>query len=186
LNEDGVTAEVDIKSPASPHSQENVTDPSRDVEADVRGHDVPNPHLTWGEVRQVMTRPDYVTELDHLNIVHIDRHHRIRADSMPLLRAFRKVAETEGFEEKLAEVMERVSAIESLGRTREVSPLSRLKRDGDADSISLQLLWKEQGDKGRFLVKHDAKGREMEAWTLLGGDERLGRETEDDDDEKKD
>jgi hypothetical protein len=105
---------------SSPHAQENVTDPSRDTEADIRGRDVPNPHLTWAEVRQVMTRPDFVNELDHLNIIHIDRHHRIRADSMPLLRAFRKVAESEGFEDRLAEVMDRVSAIESLGRTREV------------------------------------------------------------------
>lgn len=130
LNKDGAIVDVYEKSTlASPHSQENVTDPSRDVEADVRGLDVPNPHLTWGEVRQVMTRPDFVTELDHLNIIHIDRHHRICADSMPLLRAFRKVAEMEGFEEKLAEVMDRVSAIESLGRTREVSLLSRLQRD---------------------------------------------------------
>lgn len=96
------------------------TDPSRDVQEDVRGIDVPNPHLTWAEARQVMTRPDFITELDRLNIIHIDRHHRISADSMPLLRAFRKVAETEGFEEKLESVMDRVSAIESLNRTREV------------------------------------------------------------------
>ena len=40
---------------------------------------------------------------------------------MPLLRAFRKVAEQPGFREKLESVMDRVSAIESLGRTREVS-----------------------------------------------------------------
>lgn len=47
----------------------------------------------------------------------------------------------------------------------------------------MQLVWKEQGDGGRFLVKHDAKGRELEAWTLLGGDERLGRESVEDDKE---
>ncbi|PWN52181.1 hypothetical protein IE53DRAFT_312605 [Violaceomyces palustris] len=136
-----------------------ITDPSQDKEDDVRGADAPNPHLTWGEARQVMTRPDYILELDHLNIIHIDRHHHIRADSMPLLRAFRKVAETEGYEDKLEAVMDRVSAIESLNRTRE-------------------LVWKEQGDKGKFLIKHDYKGREIESWTLLGGDERLGREAE--------
>lgn len=41
----------------------------------------------------------------------------------------------------------------------------------------LQLLWKEQGDKGKFLLKHDSRGREVESWTFLGGDERLGRDT---------
>lgn len=169
---------------SSPHAQENVTDPSRDTEADIRGLDVPNPHLTWAEVRQVMTRPDFVNELDRLNIIHIDRHHRIRADSMPLLRAFRRVAESEGFEDRLAEVMDRVSAIESLGRTREVrSRLVQIKRDHNADNDLSQLLWKEQGDGGRFLVRHDGKGHELEAWTLLGGDERLGRDSKED--EKK-
>lgn len=39
-----------------------------------------------------------------------------------------------------------------------------------------QLLWKEQGDRGKFLLRHDGKGREIESWTLLGGDERLGRD----------
>lgn len=84
---------------------------------------------------------------------------------MPLLRAFRKVAEMPGYAEKLESVMDRVSAIESLGRTRE-------------------LVWKEQGDGGRFLLRHDAKGREVESWTLLGGDERLGREQEPEEEDK--
>uniref|UniRef100_V5GUS2 AAA protein C-terminal winged helix domain-containing protein n=2 Tax=Kalmanozyma brasiliensis (strain GHG001) TaxID=1365824 RepID=V5GUS2_KALBG len=139
-----------------------LTDPCMDTESDVRGADVPNPHLTWGEARQVMTRPDFIMELDHLNVIHIDRHHHIRADSMPLLRAMRRVAESQGYEERLESVMDRVSAIESLGRTRE-------------------LLWKEQGDGGKFLIKKDGKGREVETWTLLGGDERLGRDTDEDD-----
>lgn len=142
-----------------------LTDPSMDHEADVRGADVPNPHLTWGEARQVMTRPDYIMELDHLNIIHIDRHHHIRADSMPLLRAMRRVAESQGYRERLESVMDRVSAIESLGRTRE-------------------LVWKEQGDGGQFLIKKDSRGRELESWTLLGGDERLGRDTSGDGDDE--
>ncbi|KAI3481503.1 hypothetical protein L1887_56050 [Cichorium endivia] len=144
-----------------------ITDPSNDQESDVRGADVPNPHLTWGEARQVMTRPDFIMELDHLNVIHIDRHHHIRADSMPLLRAMRRVAESEGYGDRLESVMDRVSAIESLGRTRE-------------------LVWKEQGDGGKFLIKKDHKGREFETWTLLGGDERLGRDVDgegDDDDD---
>lgn len=136
-----------------------LTDPTQDLEADVPvANDVPNPSLTWGEVRQVMTRPDFVQQLDHLNMIHIDKHHHIRADSMPLLRAFQKVLEEEeDFEGKLERVMDRVSAIESLLRTKE-------------------LVWKEQGPAGKSIVKRDAKGREVESWFFLGGDERLGRE----------
>lgn len=124
--------------------------------------EAPNPSIPWGQVRQIMTRPDYVEQLDHLNVIHINRAHHVTADSLPLLHAFRSVLfGEEDFEGRLEEVMDRVSAIESLGRTRE-------------------LVWKEQGDKGKFLIRSDAKGREVESWTLLGGDERLGRETEDD------
>lgn len=138
-----------------------LVDPSLDGQEDVHGSDVPNPHLTWGEARQVMTRPDFLTQLDQMNIIQVNRHHEIRADSMPMLRAFRRIAEQDGYEDKLERVMDRVSAIESLGRTRE-------------------LVWKEQGVKGRFLIRHDGRGREVESWTLLGGDERLGREEESD------
>ncbi|PWN97081.1 hypothetical protein FA09DRAFT_299005 [Tilletiopsis washingtonensis] len=138
--------------------QDDATNPLSDVEVGLPG-DVPNPSLTWGEVRQVMTRPDFLEELDRLNIIHVDRHHHIRADSMPLLRAFRLQAEEEGYEDKLESVMDRVSAIESLLRTRE-------------------LVWKEQGHHGKFMVRQDSKGRELEAWRLLGGDDRLNREEE--------
>ncbi|KAE8266733.1 hypothetical protein A4X09_0g5617 [Tilletia walkeri] len=137
-------------------------DPTRDVILKDGEDILPAVSLTWGEARQVMTRPDYILELDRLNMIHIDRHHRIYADNMALLRAMRRVTETEGFAEKLESVMDRVAAIESLGRTRE-------------------LVWKEQVDGGKFLIKKDGKGREMEGWYLLGGDERLGREEEADD-----
>lgn len=155
-NDDG-----DVESIASSSGAHSLVDPSMDQEKDIRGEDVPNPHLTWGEARQVMTRPDFLTQLDQMNIIQVNRHHEIRADSMPLLRAFRKIAQEPGYEDKLERVMDRVSAIESLGRTRE-------------------LVWKEQGEKGKFLIKHDHKGRELESWVLLGGDERLGREEEED------
>jgi len=134
-------------------------DPTQDM-VHKQGEDIlPAVGLTWGEARQVMTRPDYISELDRLNMIHIDRHHRIYADNMALLRAMRRVTETEGFAERLESVMDRVAAIESLGRTRE-------------------LLWKEQGPKGKIMVRTDGKGREIESLFLLGGDERLGRETE--------
>lgn len=103
-----------------------LTDPSRDA-PDQEGDefnislDVPDPSIPWGEARQVMTRPDYVLPLDHLNLIQIDRHHSIRAQSMPLLRAFAKVAlDDPEFEDRLERVMDRVSAIESLLRTKEL------------------------------------------------------------------
>lgn len=104
-----------------------LTDPSRDAphvhedgSLDV-SLDVPDPSIPWGEARQVMTRPDYVLPLDHLNLIQIDRHHSIRAQSMPLLRAFAKVAlDDPEFEDRLERVMDRVSAIESLLRTKEL------------------------------------------------------------------
>ncbi len=48
-----------------PHSERvklplDATDPSQDIEKDVQGDDCPNPHITWGEARQVMTRPESV------------------------------------------------------------------------------------------------------------------------------
>ncbi|PWN45351.1 hypothetical protein IE81DRAFT_285604 [Ceraceosorus guamensis] len=145
-----------IISKRSSLAQDDATDPTHDVEFSLPG-DVPNPSLTWGEARQVMTRPDFILDLDHSNIISIDRHHQVRADSMPMLRAFRLQAEEPEYEEKLESVMDRVSAIESLGRTRE-------------------LVWKEQGNKGKFVIRQDNKGRELESWRLLGGDDRLERQ----------
>ncbi|KAK0560230.1 hypothetical protein OC844_003895 [Tilletia horrida] len=130
-------------------------DPTQDL-VHKAGEDIlPAVSLTWGEARQVMTRPDYILELDRLNMIHIDRHHRIYADNMALLRAMRRVTETEGYADKLESVMNRVSAIESLGRTRE-------------------LVWKEQVDGGKFMVRKDARGKDAESWWFLGADERLG------------
>jgi hypothetical protein len=154
---DSAEIDTDAEDTENEHKSHALVDPSMDKQHDVHGDDVPNPHLTWGEARQVMTRPDFITQLDMMNIIQVNRHHEIRADSMPMLRAFKRVAQQPNYKEKLESVMDRVSAIESLGRTRE-------------------LVWKEQGEKGRFLVKHDNRGREIESWILLGGDERLGRE----------
>lgn len=175
-----------LKATKAEMAESDLTDPSQDsssssaaatttttplssgaVDAADTGPEMPLASIPWGEARQVMTRADFILPLDHLNLIQIDRHHRIRADSMPLLRAFARVAEVPGYEDKLERVMDRISAIESLGRTRE-------------------LVWKEQGPEGRFLVKKDARGREVEAWTLLGGDERLGQGGDDGDEDGDD
>lgn len=71
--------------------------------------------------RKVMTRPDYIQTYDNLNIFTIDATNSIvRADSVPMMQAFREIASMPGFDDLLDETMDRVSAIESLGRTREL------------------------------------------------------------------
>lgn len=42
-------------------------------------------------------------------------------DSVPMQRAFREVCSEEGFDEYLQATLDRISAIESLGRTRELT-----------------------------------------------------------------
>lgn len=64
-------------------------------------------------------------ELDRLNIISIDIDHNIRPDSFLILHAARDVVEEEGFEEKLNSVRDRIDAIESLHRTRELTVSAR-------------------------------------------------------------
>ncbi|KAI0462788.1 hypothetical protein LJB42_003589 [Komagataella kurtzmanii] len=78
------------------------------------------PSLPLWRARQVMTRPDYIQLFDNLNIFTIDCNSRVHADSVPMMRAFHEIASQPGFDELLNETIERVSEIESLGRTREL------------------------------------------------------------------
>lgn len=67
-----------------------------------------------------MTRADFIEPYDHINIFTIDSRAMVRADSVPMMNAFREICGEEGFEEHLEKTLERISAIESLGRTREL------------------------------------------------------------------
>ena len=67
-----------------------------------------------------MTRADFIKDYDHINIFTIDADAKVRADSVPMFNAFREICGEEGFEEYLQKTLDRISAIESLGRTREV------------------------------------------------------------------
>lgn len=78
------------------------------------------PELPLWKARQIMTRPDYIERYDNLNIFTIDSYSRVRTDSVPMMKAFHEIAESPGFDKLLDETVDRVSAIESLGRTREV------------------------------------------------------------------
>lgn len=78
------------------------------------------PELPLWRSRQIMTRPDYIQQYDNLNIFTVDSDLRVRADSVPMMRAFHEIASQPQFDELLDETVQRVGDIESLGRTREI------------------------------------------------------------------
>ena len=83
-----------------------------------KGHMLPE--ISLHEARQIMTRADFIQGYDHINIFTIDSRAMVRADSVPMQNAFREICSEEGFAEHLEATLDRISAIESLGRTREV------------------------------------------------------------------
>lgn len=78
------------------------------------------PQIPLHKARQIMTRADFIKDYDHINIFTIDAQAMVRADSVPMMNAFREICNEEGFEEHLEATLNRISAIESLGRTREL------------------------------------------------------------------
>ncbi len=78
------------------------------------------PQISLHEARQIMTRADFIKSYDHINVFTIDSIAMVRADSVPMQNAFREICTAEGFDEHLEKTLERIAAIESLGRTREL------------------------------------------------------------------
>ena len=78
------------------------------------------PQIPLHEAREIMTRADFIQSYDHINIFTIDAQAFVRADSVPMQNAFRQICSEPGFEEHLQATLDRISAIESLGRTREI------------------------------------------------------------------
>ena len=95
--------------------QENQTLQSQDPEKGLL-----LPQIPLHKAREIMTRADFIKEYDHSNIFTIDAQAMVRADSVPMLNAFRQICTEPGFEAHLEATLERIAAIESLGRTREV------------------------------------------------------------------
>jgi hypothetical protein len=83
-----------------------------------KGHILPQ--IPLHEARYIMTRADFIQQYDHINIFTIDSKAMVRADSVPMQNAFREICDQEGFEELLQATLDRIGAIESLGRTREL------------------------------------------------------------------
>lgn len=70
--------------------------------------------------QQIMTRSDFARTFDRLNLFSITSDARVRASSVPMQRALRAVVAEPGFRAHLQATLDRIAAIESLGRTREL------------------------------------------------------------------
>ena len=118
--------------------------------------------------RFVMTRSDFIRQHHDLSIFSIDSHAVVRADSVPMQRAFNEICAELGFEDFLEATLERIGAIESLGRTKE---------------LTFKDLW--EGGKYRITTR-DRKGNvqgEVEMETVPG---KTDDDDDDDGDDKKD
>lgn len=82
------------------------------------GHILPS--YPFHIAQEIMTRCDFIRDLDSLNLITITSQAEVRASSVPMHRAFQEIAAIEGFEEQLDGTLQRISDIESLGRTREL------------------------------------------------------------------
>ncbi|KAK0454662.1 hypothetical protein EV421DRAFT_433248 [Armillaria borealis] len=83
--------------------------------------ELPLPVIPYWKCRQIMTRADFLEDLDRKNIIAIDVNHDVRPDSMLILHAARQMVEQEEFEDTLNNVRDRIDEIESLHRTRELT-----------------------------------------------------------------
>ncbi|KAF6760221.1 hypothetical protein DFP72DRAFT_883554 [Ephemerocybe angulata] len=97
--------------------------------------ELPLPSMSWYKARQIMTRADFMEDLDRANIIAIDINHDVRPDSMLTLQVAMEVVEEEGFDDLLNNVRDRIDEIESLHRTRELT----FKDVGKGDMIRFAL-----------------------------------------------
>lgn len=84
----------------------------------VIGHVLPS--FPMHIAQQIQTRADFVRDLDKLNLFTITSDAQMRASSVPMHRAFREICSIPGFRKHLEKTNDRIAAIESLGRTREL------------------------------------------------------------------
>ena len=70
--------------------------------------------------QQIMTRADFIRALDRQNLFSITSTAQVRASSVPMQLAFKQIVAEPGFRQHLEDTNERIAAIESLGRTREL------------------------------------------------------------------
>lgn len=92
------------------------------------GHILPS--YPFHVAQQIQTRCDFIRDLDRLSLFTITSQAEVRASSVPMYRALREICREPGFGEMLEKTGDRIDAIESLGRTRELVAKD-LVRGGD-------------------------------------------------------
>ncbi|EWC44028.1 hypothetical protein DRE_01380 [Drechslerella stenobrocha 248] len=146
-----------------------------DMEKDVEGGSYNEergwklPQVPLHIAREIMTRADFIHRYDHLNLFTIDSMANVRADSVPMALAMRRVCKDPRFNKLLEESLERIGEVESLGRTRE---------------ITLKDLW----DSGKYeFAIHNAKGYKDKTVTFTAIPAKKDDDDDDgdDDDDKK-
>ncbi|EHY54642.1 hypothetical protein ABEF92_002792 [Exophiala dermatitidis] len=126
-----------------------LVDMDKDMETsydEEKGHILPQ--IPLYRARQIMTRADFIQSYDHDNIFTIDSNAMVRADSIPMMHAFKEICAEEGFDDYLEATLDRISAIESINRTKE---------------LTFKDLWFEQKgeQRGKYsFTMRDPKGRE--------------------------
>lgn len=124
------------------------------------------PELPLWRSRQIMTRPDYIQRYDSLNIFTVDSDSRVRADSVPMMRAFNEIASQPHFDELLQRTVKRVDDIESLGRTREIVMKDLVR--GSRYEL------RNRGDRTEVVISEDEESEEVgEAEMMM---EEVGKE----------
>ncbi|KAI1773115.1 hypothetical protein F4818DRAFT_443478 [Hypoxylon cercidicola] len=83
-----------------------------------KGHVLPS--YPMHKAQEIMTRADFIRDLDRLNLFTITSMAQVRASSVPMHRAFKEICAEPGFRQFLQDTLDRIAAIESLGRTREL------------------------------------------------------------------
>ncbi|POW07183.1 hypothetical protein PSTT_08411 [Puccinia striiformis] len=85
-------------------------------------------HIQWLD-RLWYTRTDFLSQLDHENMIAIDTDYHIKPNSIVMLNVIRELCNEPEFQRRLDSVLERIGDIESLGRTREL--IWKSGKDGD-------------------------------------------------------
>lgn len=104
------------------------------------GHVLPS--FPLHKAQQIMTRSDFVRDFDRRNLFSITSSAQVRASSVPMHCAFKQIVAEPGFREHLQKTIDRIAAIESLGRTREL--------------VAKDLVW-----GGKYEIRNGVRGVEV-------------------------
>ncbi|KAI5290989.1 hypothetical protein KEM54_006776 [Ascosphaera aggregata] len=142
------------------------------------------------KAREVMTRADFIQSYDSENLFYIDADARVRADSVPMMQAFREICAEPGFDQFLEDTLDRIGDIESLGRTRELTVkdfwnggkfkvTTKDRNDNETGTVEIGVLEKLEEDEDEEEEDNEKDGNDGE--DNADGKkhkEELGKETE--------